>query len=421
MKKNVLIILLGLFVGALLLVSCEPEYPPSVWNPDEEGEPTPLITSVSPPDSTYGGVGTRKIVVIDGNHFNPDIEANFVWFGGQLGQVLEASADQLTVSAPANYQDSLTLKIAVHGAYLFGVYGDSVDGEIDPHPYKLKTPLSQPGMYTKYDNPKGLCVDSEDNLFVTRPGSQGAKLDKITPDGTRMEVGTLMGKTVSNIRIGPNGQVYWGYLKYLLRADSSNLAQADMSQLDVDVVALDFDENEHLYVATKKSIYYVDITDMSATALVQYSDTTFSSLRINYDQVYLTGAYTGDDTTMSPGPFLMKADLDVTNGGLSGDLATVLDFSTTIYADIAINQLDFDTDGGIYIATNNYSVLYSAEPATGSFELLYPDLLGKHMAFRITWDQDQSLYVNTNNANNADLTTVYKVRVFTESAPYYGR
>jgi len=421
MKKNVLIILTGLLVGALLIVSCEPEYPPSVWDPDDSGEPTPLVTNVTPPDSTYGGVGSRKTVTIDGENFNADAEKNFVWFGGQMGQVLEASASQLVVSAPANYQDSLTLKIAVHGAYLFGVYGDSVNSEMVAHPYKLKTPLSQPGLYTKYDNPKGLFVDSQDNLFVTRPGSQGAKLDRITADGTRIEVGTLMGKTVSNIRIGPNGQVYWGYLKYLLRADSSNLAQADMSQLDIDVVSFDFDENDHLYVATKKSIYYVNTADMSATSLVKYVDTTFSSLRVNYDQVYLTAAYTGTDTTMSPGPFLLKAALDVTNGGLSGGLETVLDFSETMYADIAINQLDFDKDGGLYLATNNYSVLYSADPAGGSFEQLYPDLLGQHVAFRITWDQNESMYVNTNNPNNADLTTVYKVRVFVESAPYYGR
>jgi len=58
---------------------------------------------------------------------------------------------------------------------------------------------------------------------------------------------------------------------------------------------------------------------------------------------------------------------------------------------------------------------------TGLGETLYPKLLSKYKATRMTWGIDDHIYINTFTLDNIDNDKILKVRVFEESAPYHGR
>ncbi|WP_456443041.1 IPT/TIG domain-containing protein, partial [Caldithrix abyssi] len=82
-----------IFIFALIFLhisGCKNDYPPSLWDPNFEAEPDPVITAIQP-DSAFGGIG---IITILGENFSADPRKNHVYFNGEKGEVLEASATE---------------------------------------------------------------------------------------------------------------------------------------------------------------------------------------------------------------------------------------------------------------------------------------------------------------------------------------
>jgi len=67
--KSMLKTVFGVAILIVLSLSCEDnQYPESIWDPNEQSAPTPVITSVLPQDSAYAGVSTVTII---GENFLP--------------------------------------------------------------------------------------------------------------------------------------------------------------------------------------------------------------------------------------------------------------------------------------------------------------------------------------------------------------
>ena len=423
MEKRFLFIILAFALVLICFIGCEPDYPPSIYDPNDEGGPTPVITSINPPDSTYGLIAPTKIVEITGQHFSDVIEYNLVYFGSELGTVLDAAESQLTVEPPANFQDSLTIKVASRGAYLFGYYGT----EDNPHPYKLKNAISKPGGYLAEDNAGGICVDANENLYVARTKSSTLiEIDKVTPSGVREKFGELR-KQTNNIKIGPEGAFYYVYTKFFFKTtiDSAGNATHKNKRLSGNLYGLDFDSNKNLYAVGADAIYTIDPSTLSNSKLGEYEDTTFTVARIYNDELYTVGSYVGYDTTVSTSTFLWKIPLDITTGTFAGDMEIVLDWSTTAYPLATITSLAFNQNGKMYISTKSNSLL-SIEPVAGSYstgivEQVYPRLLGSESVFRMIWGEGDYLYINSQNDADPDKNSILKVNMFELSAPYNGR
>jgi hypothetical protein len=422
-KMKKIRILTILLVAILLMFNCEEEKSPSVWDPDDKGAPNPEISELAPPDSQFGGVGDKKLVTINGENFHSHPDSNFVYFGKMMGDVIEASETQLKVAAPANYEDSLAVKLAVHGAYLFGKYGDSTDGEFEYHPYKLISPVSNPGKFSSDDNPGGICLDSKNNLFVVN-GPKGKSLDKLTPEGNRIYYGNLV-QPSSRIILGPNGAMYYAYLNYILKTDTTafdptvDRPDADYTQCPSAVIDFTFDQNDNLYVINKFGVTTVNSAEFSIIEEYELfaGDSTLITGRVYNDELYLIG----DNTDQATGPFIWKYTIDPENGTLTGSMQEVLDFSTTQNTDIDITSIEFNTEGAIYVGTTTHSLLKSDVPSSGVFTQVFPQILGEHNIHLFKWSEDNYIYINTKNSADPTKTRILKLMLFEQGAAHYGR
>ena len=409
--KRVLTLMIVLSL-ALLLMNCDDDSNPSIWDKNEDGAPTPVISSVEPPALQYGGVGSKKLVIIKGTNFNAGLDKNFVYFGKMLGDVIEASTTELKVAAPTNYGDSLKIEVHVQGSYLPAVYGS----EDNPANYELLAAEFRVGNYDAYKLPDAICCDSEGNLFVT----VGKYVDKITPDGHLVENYIEMkARSANEIKVGPDGSLYYTYAKYILKTDSISGGHV-YKNIKFNTMDLDFDSNKNLYIVGKNEIAVAAYSDLNTTTLKEFQDTTFNACRVLGNDLYLAGIYTGTDTTVSKGQFLCKVALN-SDGTFNGSFQPVRNWDGTDYDLIDINNINFNENGKMYLATTNFSLLaVEGDYTSGVMTPVYPAILEQHSAFRMTWDKDEEIYINTNNSDENEIT-ILRIILFEKGAPEYGR
>jgi hypothetical protein len=419
------LLIIALFIPLFISFNCEMEEPESIFKWDATAKPDPVITSVEPPDSAYGGADRRFTVTIVGEDFGDNAAEIFVNFGSKLAEIVEFSTTQLVVTPPANFLDSLQIQISKSGsnaAYGFGVY---LQSNGDYHPYKLKNPVSQITYFDKSTPPEGICVDGNENLFVTH----GQIIEKVSPSGVVTTVGQLRGKLTNNIQVGPDGALYYVYSKNVMKVDTATYSVHTYKKLSNTAKDLDFDINDNLYAIDEKAIYSVDITTMEPTELVSFQDTTFSCMRIYNDELYIVGKYAGADTTISEGPYIWKYvwkyALGVNSGILSGDLQEVFNWSMSFFPQPVITNITFSSTGELFVGTEKYSLLEikpnGTDYATGEVFQVYNQIISTELAFRIFWGTGDYLYMSTNNALNPDKTKLLKMNMFGTGSAYFGR
>ena len=110
--KNALNIIQNISIGLLLIIfSCEdPNYPNDVWDEEDIGNATPIVTGVVPADGAFAGIDT---IIISGQYFSLSFSENLVYFNGMLGNVVNATSTALSVVPPNLISDSVTIKVAV--------------------------------------------------------------------------------------------------------------------------------------------------------------------------------------------------------------------------------------------------------------------------------------------------------------------
>ena len=115
-------VLTGLAILVICFIACEPpEHPDSLFDPDAEFRPDPVITHIDPEGSARMGKDTLQI---SGENFSPVLEENTFYFGGIQYEIASAIDTLLKVKAPNIQADSLDIHIAVRGALRFAVWED---------------------------------------------------------------------------------------------------------------------------------------------------------------------------------------------------------------------------------------------------------------------------------------------------------
>jgi len=418
-KPLIIFVLIALFIG----LSCDTEESKSIFDPDASADPDPVITSVTPPDSAYGGADERYTVTIAGQYFGDNVDEVLVNFGSDLAEIVSHSATELVVTPPANFTDSLRVMVSKFGSnasWEFGLYEQS---NSEFHPYKLLNPVSKIDGFDAYTPPQSVCVDSDGNVFVTHDKA----IEKVSPDGTITNIGELRGKTTTQLHVGPDGALYYTYSTNIMKVDTSTFDHT-YKKLNAAALGMEFDQNDNMYAIDGNSIYSVDITTMVPTELVTYNDdfpdTALSCIRVYNNDLYIAGSITGSATGMLR--YIWKMALDISSGTVSGDLVEVFDWSTTTeYADINMSNFTFDVNGQLFVGTENYSLLAiipsGTDYATGEVKKVYRHIIGDEYIHRIYWGPDDYLYISTYNASDTENAKLLKVNMFGTGAPYYGR
>jgi len=266
----------GLAVLMVLSLSCKDnQYPESIWDPNEQSAPTPVVTSVLPQDSTYAGVG---VVTITGENFSPNAEENIVYFSGVPGTILEASAKELKVQTPVVISDSVVIKVAVQGAFLFAIYKG---------PYKLYPAVIDYGPFDNFTDVWALEVDAEENLYVSVGPAVKAIWKVDTDQDTSVYVNTTFDKA-SGMKFGPDGGIYYvNLLSYMFKVQPGGGSDELFLAVGGGVRDLDFDNNGNIYTAGSGKKIFTVLPDKSYKESADYGDYSLNSIRVYDRYVYV--------------------------------------------------------------------------------------------------------------------------------------
>ena len=142
------------------MFSCEdPNYPENIWDEDDQGNASPSISSVEPEGSAFAGIDT---LTINGQNFSENTSANLVYFNNMLGNVISATSTSLRVVTPNLVSDSVQIRVAVQGAFLFADHSSL---------YTLTAAVSDYGPFDQFTDIFSLDLDRDENLIVSMDGS----------------------------------------------------------------------------------------------------------------------------------------------------------------------------------------------------------------------------------------------------------
>ncbi len=405
MKKFGYIITLMIILTLIYLNGCKNDYPPSLWDPNIEAKPDPVITDIEP-DSTFGGIG---IIDILGKNFSDNVNENSVYFNGEKGSVLEASSSVLKVKVPNIYGDSVKIQLRVVGALLFAEY----------YPYKLGRVAIEYGDFTEYDDAYAMALDKEENLYVSlMQDNKGKKkkIVKVNTAGERSDFASTLLDKASGMRMGPDGSLYYvNLLTAVLKVAPQGGTDAIYKVLPGGVYDLDFDQNFNIYLAGISSKVFRIKPDKSAAVVANYDKISFRGVRVFNDYVYLIGSYTGSDSTrVQEG--LWRNPILSAEGDL-GEAELVFDWRKH-FPDYNLLSMAIAKDGDILLGTDGAETIIVLHP-DGSFEPLYPGVL-EPPASVMVWGNGNYLYVNRRSVDGAK-KRIIRINLLKEGAPYYGR
>ena len=403
-------------LGFIILSGCEYNAP-TVWPPQKQGAPDPLISSIEP-DSAYGGITEIRIV---GKNFSPVSGEDFVYFGTVPGLVQAASETQLTVIRPVNVGGSLTIQLAVRDAFETAKYKS----------YKLEQGIIEVGH--KLGRVYSIAMDSDENLYAHLRSDK--IIYKITPDGTQSEYGTFTEADLSSaMRMGPDGYLYLqrstgtgkGYKRLYRIAPGGGEAERFV-KLSRAVRSFDFDQNGDIFSGGKESGVFVIHSDKTFAEVGNYRDFDIKAVRVFDGYVYVAGKYNGTDTLYSPDSTTVIAAPDEKGIWKSqiltdGDLDTVepvFDWANSgSFSASEINDVTFSVDGDMYVGTDNTNPILIIH-SDGTTETLYNGLLNGP-ALHLVWGNGDYLYINRYGKDD-DASGVDRVIMGKKGAVYYGR
>jgi len=403
-KKTLSIVVL--ISASIFYISCEDEqYPDDIWDQNDTGNPTPVITSVDPPDSAFAGADE---ITINGQYFSSSTNEILVYFNSELGDILQASETSIVVSPPNIVADSIEIKVAIQGAFLFGVYENY---------YTLYPRIVKYGNFDPFEESVwGLETDNDENLYVGLSIFPEGTIEKLSPPDAERDSSFINAvlATPLSIRIGPDNQIYYvdGSNPYIIKHDLTT-GEPSYNTLPGIAADLDFDENGNLYCGGSGKEIYLVLTDLTSTVVADYMDINIKAIRVYNNYVYVAGNYLGTSLDI-PAAGIWRNQILSSSGSL-GDMELVLDWVEMSGSNSNITCLTFDENGKMYISTdNNFGI--ATYDLDGNFITLYPKIISAPIT-KMTWGAGNYLYLNY----RGDPRAIYRLIMYEQGAPYYGR
>ncbi len=398
--RKIIFLLLMTLAAIAFFISCEADNPASIYDSNKEGDATPVLTKLLPEESTLAGIGE---ITLQGSNFSTVPENNLVYFDKTLTTVVSSSESQITVKSPNILGDSIDVKIAVQGAYL---YSNIME-------YKLVPALWEFGAFDEYSDAYAIACDSDENLYVS---TKGKKVYKVTPDGEKTVYSEDSGfDKASGMKMGPGGYLYFvNILSYMFRIPPGGGKYEMYTVLPSGGFDLDFGPNGNLFCGGNGDGLYRIKPDKSNDVVADYTDIYIKSVRVYNGYVYVAGEYTGTDAeAVQMGVWRNQILAD---DGTVSEKELVLDWASQFNGYLI--SINFSEDGDMYVGTDEPEgiIIFHED---GSYEGMYPGVIEPE-SYALCWGNGPFLYVTRRGAE-ATQKRIMIVNAQKNGAPYYGR
>ena len=392
--------LILLYIAFLSLSCDDPNSTPGVWDSGDDGELAPFVNGIDPPDSAFAG--SDEITIYGGN-FGEDKDGVFVYFNTGLGEVIAAENSSIVVIPPNIVSDSISIKIAVHGAFQFAQYQKT---------YILYPRIIKYGAFDALDESIwGLEVDNNENLYVGLSSFPEGTIDKLSPpEGIRESafINAVL-QTPFSMRIGPGDDIYYvdGANPYIIKHDLET-GSPSYNTLPGVAFDLDFDTNGNLYCGGSGQNLYKVQTDLSSIVAADYTEISIRAVRVYDGYVYV-----GEESGV-PNIGIWRNQIISSDGSL-GEKEIYLDWGEYVSENSNITCITFDENGIMYVSSD-------ADVAIATFDSemklseLYPKIISAPIT-KMTWGSGNYLYLNF----RGDPRALYRLEMGVKGAPYYGR
>ena len=400
---------LGLAVAAVLITAgCDNDYPPSLWDPNYSSKDTPVVNSIDPAFS-FSGIGK---VTITGSNFSTVAEENTVYFNGRKGTTLSSTATELVVQTPVLVADSITIKVHVAGAYLYGEF----------KPYQLREAALT---YKAVDNQVeafALAVDPDENIYYI---ASNRIYQVANPDSPAVQYGTTTFSICDNMRWAPDGSLYiLRGNRFIYRVQPGGGAAAiyiRFGNVNDRVSSGDFDPDGNMFCGgTGQKVFFVSAAGDTATAF-RYPDYNINAVRVFDGYVYVAAVYDGDGTpTITEGVWRHQI---LNNSGGLGNQELIYDWGS--YAGEigpSIMSMEFDENGLMYIGLDKDDAIINLNVSGGTPTPLYPEILIPPTT-NLVWGNATYLYINRHELDPelVDQRRIIRLEMPLKGAPSYGR
>ena len=390
---------------SLLIFSCEdPNYPENIWDEDDQGNASPSISSVEP-EAAFAGIDT---LTINGQNFSENTSENLVYFNNMLGEVVNATSTSLSVITPNLVSDSVQIRVAVQGAFLFADHSLL---------YTLTAAVLDYGPFDQFTDIFSLDLDRDENLIVSMDGTPNAEFWIVDTNQDSAVWSGALAKG-SGMKLGPTGSVYFvNYQRFLYKDEQGTPKENSeiFKRLNGNATDLDFDSYGNLFVGGAGStVDVVDINDdeglTSGVTEAKNLDTLdILSLKVFNDYLYVL------TTTVTSDQAIYKMQILDDSGSL-GDLELVFDWSD--YTNKLSSALCFtlSESGDLFVGSDS-----DDQPLTyiqnGNASGFYSSILTAPISY-MAWGNSNYLYlINKTEETNR----VQRVDTRMSGADYYGR
>ena len=402
---RILLLLRFILPISLLVFSCEdPNYPENIWDEDDQGNASPSISSVEP-EAAFAGIDT---LTISGQNFSENTSENLVYFNNMLGEVINATSTSLRVITPNLVSDSVQIRVAVQGAFLFADHSSL---------YTLTAAVLDYGPFDQFTDIFSLDLDRDENLIVSMDGTPNAEFWIVDTNQDSAVWSGALAKG-SGMKLGPTGSVYFvNYQRFLYKDEQGTPKENSeiFKRLNGNATDLDFDSYGNLFVGGAGSMVdVVDINDddglTSGVTEAKNLDTLdILSLKVFNDYLYVL------TTTVTSDQAIYKMQILDDSGSL-GDLELVFDWSA--YTNKLSSALCFtlSESGDLFVGSDS-----DDQPLTyiqnGNASGFYSSILTAPISY-MAWGNSNYLYL----INKTDETNrVQRVDTRMSGADYYGR
>ena len=402
---RILLLLRFILPISLLVFSCEdPNYPENIWDEDDQGNASPTISSVEP-EAAFAGIDT---LTISGQNFSENTSENLVYFNSMLGEVINATSTSLRVITPNLVSDSVQIRVAVQGAFLFADHSSL---------YTLTAAVLDYGPFDQFTDIFSLDLDRDENLIVSLDGTPNAEFWIVDTNQDSAVWSGALAKG-SGMKLGPTGSVYFvNYQRFLYKDEQGTPKENSeiFKRLNGNATDLDFDSYGNLFVGGAGStVDVVNINDddglTSGVTEAKNLDTLdILSLKVFNDYLYML------TTTVTSDQAIYKMQILDDSGSL-GDLELVFDWSA--YTNKLSSALCFtlSESGDLFVGSDS-----DDQPLTyiqnGNASGFYSSILTAPISY-VAWGNSNYLYlINKSEETNR----VQRVDTRMSGADYYGR
>lgn len=381
-KTQWVILSFTLIVGMVIL-SCsgpdEPTYGSGHPDPNPTGRDAPVVDSLSPNEGYL-----KDIIEIHGSGFNSNSEYNLVAFGEDVGTIMAATSNMLTVQTPNISNDTVDVRVSIKGSEYWS----------DEKPFIFKNTLET--IDDEIVWPNGVAVDDSNNVYVG--SADEGVIYKITPSGDKTEFASV--PISGSMRFGPQH-----YLYVCEQGDEKiERISPDGSTIEEVVsvpgpVAFDWDQNGNMYIIENES--GIHRLDPSGTLTYMTDFSTAKCCRVFENYLYVSAIWDG-----------IISRFEITASGLGAEETILEDLDSPL-------AIEFDVDGIMYYTTAWETSLYTLAP-DGSEETLYEGELGDDAESPMHYLNFYGKKMFIVHPGWGDVGTTMSAYIGVEQAPNYG-